>query len=414
MQMIIIHTLLIALEVLGMAIANKELNVIRIERVGGAFSKNFKQSIIPAQNRMLNVVSKSAAAIANEPFNVVMECPGVSTTSCENARKSLVRAGEKIARVLRITNTITIKAQFYSFGSSRSNTLGAASYGTAFVAEENNQYYLYNQALLKQLNTNVDLPEGGVDIVAEFNSDISWYFGDSSRSITAAQTDFEWVAAHEITHGLGFGSGLVDYGQFIQGAKKGYLATLVTTGTSKMEPIDVYDSFLQGGSTDFKEVGKEMASFEKKDSSKSLVAEFESSGKPFEAAKRAYVAASKGPASLYFNSFNGMKIELYSPAVFSQGSSLHHLATKNTATADFLMIPALDSGITLESLMARSKSDSIYGPQTTAVMQSIGWPTADLPDAPPVKLVSTGAAFKQMIPSTLLCVILFIWILELF
>ena len=87
---------------------------------------------------------------------------------------------------------------------------------------------------MKQLTTDVQPPFGPFDIGnldlttgAQFSSDFEWYFRSENTTISSEQYDLEMVAAHEITHGLGFSSNLLEY-RLVFGAtaKTDYLAPL--------------------------------------------------------------------------------------------------------------------------------------------------------------------------------------------
>jgi hypothetical protein len=326
---------------------------------------------------------------SSRAFKIDISCPGLSSDLCQKALKGLQSAGERIASVLEITSPITVDAKFYSFCGTNSNCpsknfLGSANYGTAYAIEKESQKYVYNQALLKQLRPETNFSMNGYDIVAEFNSDFTWFFRTGSNQIQSTETDFEYVAAHELTHGLGFGSSLLEYHAMFKDARVGYLAPLMslgsenivmnldkTTTVSHIEYLDIFDSFISSrDGFKFKDLGKSFQEFNIQPASfSSAVKEFESSGSPFDAAQKAYVAASNG---LYFTTITGRKIPLYSPAVFEQGSSIHHLESNRAASSDFLMIPSIRRGVDMEELM-NSSGDKIYGDMTIGIMNSIGW-----------------------------------------
>lgn len=74
------------------------------------------------------------------------------------------------------------------------------------------QYYIYPQALLKQLNNTIPLnllKFHAFDIGAKFNADQQlWFKDDLVRAalgpITPEETDFDVVLSHELAHGFGF------------------------------------------------------------------------------------------------------------------------------------------------------------------------------------------------------------------
>ena len=111
--------------------------------------------------------------------------------------------------------------------------MGGARAASEFVVKDGDTQYLYPQALVKQSITDVEPPFSDVDIIAEFSSDADWYFKQDNGTINSTQYDFEFVAAHEFTHGLGFGSAFIEYravfGQFVQ---SGYVAPLPINATN--------------------------------------------------------------------------------------------------------------------------------------------------------------------------------------
>ena len=90
-------------------------------------------------------------------------------------------------------------------------------------------------------------------------------------------------------------------------------------------------------------------------------------------------AATQGPNTLFFHTTDGKKVEMYSPQKYQPGSSLHHVASSNADTEDWMMVPALKSSVTVQDLMDRSNSTKVYGPGIRSIMTSIGWPTIDNP-----------------------------------
>jgi hypothetical protein len=114
--------------------------------------------------------------------------------------------------------------------------------------------------------------------------------------------------------------------------------------------------------------------------------EFEQSGRPFEAAQRLFQECTRGQNQLFFNARDGTKISLYTPARFEQGSSISHVASSNAITENFLMIPSLSPGVTLESVMQRAGVTSVFGRDIQRVLETVGWPTPNSPNVKSVKL----------------------------
>ncbi|RCH92312.1 hypothetical protein CU097_010947 [Rhizopus azygosporus] len=73
------------------------------------------------------------------------------------------------------------------------------------VDQTDNMTRLYPQALLKQFtNLSVKPNWAYYDINAEFNSQVNWYFFNSSNPIRSDQIDLLRNVVHEFIHGLGF------------------------------------------------------------------------------------------------------------------------------------------------------------------------------------------------------------------
>jgi hypothetical protein len=185
----------------------------------------------------------------------------------------------------------------------------------------------------------------------------------------------DWVFVFD----LGFGTGLLEFSS-VYGGKAGYLAPGIFGSDANaqefsfLNPLDIFDSFVRG-SDQLTNIGRRLAQLPRVNarSIREFVNRFEASGENFRAAENAYQISTRGTNSIRFVPEGGNEIILYSPSRYEQGSSLSHVDARNAQTADFLMIPALSAGVTLESLMQRSRSTSLFGPGTLAIMQSIGW-----------------------------------------
>jgi hypothetical protein len=324
---------------------------------------------------------------ADQAFRIDLTCSGVTQTQCNFARQALQNSGRRIAQVLDIRVPVTVKAQYFPFCPANnkqceeSSTLGGAVYGSAFAAtkEGDPQLYMFPQALVKQLNLNENLQFSDSDIIAQFNADFPYFFRNSGTVMSPTLTDFEYVAVHEITHGLGFGTGLLEYSSVYRG-RPGYLAPGIFGADenarefSFLNPLDVFDSFMRG-SDQFSNTGRQLARLSRVNarSIREFVERFEGSGEVFRNAQGIFQASTRGSNSVRFVPQRGSEVIMYTPSRYEQGSSLSHVDSRNSQTADFLMIPALAAGVTLESLMERTRSNSIYGPGTMAMLQSIGW-----------------------------------------
>ena len=386
----------------------------RIDRIGDAYSNDFKAAYLKAFDvPVVDTVSKALSPESS--FILDLSCPGFSKANCDKARIGLLDAGRRIAQNLIITKPIKIKATFNSFCKGQpldtcdqANVLGAARAASSFVVEQGGKNVMLSQGLIKQLKTNIQAPFSDADIIANFNADYDWFFRDGSQNtISPTQSDFVYVSCHEITHGLGFGSGFLSYGDVFQGAAQpGYLAPLFLGASEdpdfngkslvkSLEPSDIYDTFLESKTTNFNTIISDISSFEKDGvPAAEFLQDFEESGTPFAAAKSAYAQATSG--TLNFKAKDGTIVDLFAPRKFQQGSSISHVSPDNSETSDFLMIPALAPGITIEQAMAKAQTKSLYGKKTLAVMKSIGWPTIDSPIAANVRLSTKfGSSFYQ-------------------
>ena len=164
-----------------------------------------------------------------------------------------------------------------------------------------------------------------------------------------------------------------------------------STIVSALEPVDIFDSFISGSRYNFKDLAKDLESFGNQGTTAAeFLPNFESSGRPFLAAQRLFQESTQGQGKLFFTTRDGTKVQLYSPSRYEQGSSVSHVAISNSNTENFLMIPALSPGITLEAVMSRVGARSVYGSEIQKVLETVGWPT---PSSPTVKQIQLSLGF---------------------
>jgi hypothetical protein len=341
----------------------------------------------------------------------------VGQERCQLAKTGFENAGQRIAQALNIKQTVIVQAIFHSFCQSQrnsncrdaNNTLGRASSAAYFPATTggNSDIYFYPQSLVKQLKKSSDLTYASADIFAEFNSDFPFYFTGSRSPIRPNDTDFEFVVAHELTHGLGVDSGWVQYSGFYNMLTNnaGYLAPLPfaqgnsdqSSVVSTFSPLTIYDSFLRSRSENLADLGRNVMRFRPNQLRLPIfISTFESSPQ-MQSARQAMSGASGGQDSLRFQAPSGPAISLHSPTRFQQGTSITHVDSRLSNTLDFLMIPAITPllGQRLEQIMQRLNATSIYGPGTMAMMSAIGWPTRENPEPIAINIVSDFAAAKS-------------------
>ena len=164
---------------------------------------------------------------------------------------------------------------------------------------------------------------------------------------------------------------------------------------SGLEPVNIYDTFITGRDWKFKELARIIEKYGKQNiAAAEFLKKFEISGEPFAAAQKVYLDATRGDGNLFFNALDGTKIALYSPSTYEQGSSISHIAESPTVTENFLMIPRLSSGISIQRAMEITGSNTIYGKDLQRIMESIGWPT---PKEPILKYLELSLNFDGTI-----------------
>ena len=148
-------------------------SVFRIDR-SGTFEA-FKSGQFLKSELNLHPVSKAPLSTADS-FVINLECEvGTTKSTCDNVKNTLASAARKIAANLVIYKPIIIKAQYRDFCANTSvetcplrDVLGGARYSSAFVIKKDGAYYTCNQAVIKQMNTNVNPPFSDVDIGTKF------------------------------------------------------------------------------------------------------------------------------------------------------------------------------------------------------------------------------------------------------
>ncbi|KAJ3097116.1 hypothetical protein HDU97_005271 [Phlyctochytrium planicorne] len=407
---------------------------------------------------------------AVKPFNITFTCKNVLKKTCEMAKTSFENAANRIAQALFIVNTIQVSAYFHSFCDesavlsatdnstassskdtdsnsgatcSRRNTLGQASAAAYFSAKPVNStslsWFFYPQALVKQLKQDYTLQYNTFDIIAEFNSDFNFWFSSSEQAIQPSQTDFEFVVAHEISHGLGIESSLIQWSSAfssLDAAKdlnisSRFLAppfnargTMLNTAVvSSWQPPSIFDGQLEDAATGkpLRDIAKDIFAFTPANLTfRDFITQFQASGAPFKAASALYELATAGtnsirfavpssvtnqnsgsssstnaitpsnpiPASLLSSLSGTTEFSLQTSTVFSPGTSIVHVAYSQYWTSpDFLMIPAVQdwAGVPLDGILAnvtqngKIKTYGAYGPVTVAMLASIGWATKENP-----------------------------------
>lgn len=318
-------------------------------------------------------------------FNIVCTA---STTICTQMTATLQSAGTRLSAILVIKTPIIVSVTLQSFGSGSSNILGRASpasfsYGRT---DQTRPFTGYPQALLKQIDPTTVY--AGSDIAARFNSDFNFYFKSSGVPIQSNQFDFEYVACHELTHGLGFTDDLFtsfygatttptfmvpsfyvdsNSGSLFEGWGMPYILNTYMYDMAKQTNIYSYYQYVTNNYTS---TGAPLST---------LDSVFSQSGAAFTAAQ-ATLNAGESTQLKFISSYNSTPVALFSPQTFIGGSSIAHTNYRTySKTPDFLMLFTIAdyAGVSMDTILSSFNymGNSVYGPSTFALMASLGWNT---------------------------------------
>ncbi|CAI2167954.1 16926_t:CDS:2 [Funneliformis geosporum] len=137
-------------------------------------------------------------------FVIQFNCEIKDITRCAKVKSSFEEAGLIISSTLILNTPILINAKFREMESA--GILGAAGpYRTMPMKDDDGFERLYPQSLVKQFQLSVHPEFAPVDIIADFNSLIPFWF-EGDPPITSQQIGFLELIIHELMHGLGFAS----------------------------------------------------------------------------------------------------------------------------------------------------------------------------------------------------------------
>jgi len=373
-----------------------------------------------------------------EAFSIDFNCK-LDSNTCKKAERTFKKAAFDISEVLNIySGPILINATLISFceqahrdGSACNaddpsrRKLGQAypysSYPAKAIDPEDGDtdIYLYPQALLRQLDIKSGMPDfSNYDIIAEFNSDVNWYFegDDKSDRIDDDQHDFLYVATHELIHGLGFISSWrtlldMDFEYLTPRVKTGRIGVSsnddVVMGWYQMQIFDKYIQLNKTGAY-LKDMGKKIMTYQNSVDMMKQVEWLEGFHKSEsgQVAQEVYDIATSGKNTFSIMSKDNDLISYLQTIKhkFIIGTCMGHLDNDEyTNKPDFLLRPYVPKGEELEDLIEKGSfaylneeeksrkdlwSKTAFGPHLVAVMETIGWPTKYHPERRSVEVLN--------------------------
>ena len=151
------------------------------------------------------------ASRLENPFEIKVDCKTQDTGLCKKAEFAVVEAGKRIAKVLHINKPIRVNVTVDPCtdplsGKDTCNFLALCGPGALFEAKMEGEpgWTYHSSALLKQLplDKQPKWPEFDVNVV--LNTRFNYWARSDGRPIKEDEVDIEYIAAHEMTHGLGF------------------------------------------------------------------------------------------------------------------------------------------------------------------------------------------------------------------
>jgi hypothetical protein len=340
-------------------------------------------------------------------IEVDLDCTSDDNT-CKMVMDTFVTASDYLANIIKFVNPIKIQARYVSFCATANDcdrirqTLGKAqTIRYHQLTSDDGKVRLYPQSLAKQLNSapikSQFHPAG--DILAEFNSDASFYFQSQGGQISRTQSDFLLVISHELLHGLGFATIYNDY--LSQTSVQALFPNpeVLTVGRTKarinsfLESIfDRYVVFTDSKKT-LTTVTDVINGYVNENnffgSVDEAYSDFTKSSQYQVARDLLKTAQTEGSMEFVFNTTTNVpyKSLVLETAIrpYAPSSSVSHVAMKNYQnTKEFLMRAVMSPGNSLASLVSSAGSGSWdtapYGPGIIAMLETIGYPTNGNPN----------------------------------
>jgi hypothetical protein len=362
----------------------------------------WNRTLIPTTGS-LPIRKNLTAFTANQrgKFVVQFEC-SASPLKCDKAKQSIQKAADRLTAVVQLNTNVNVLMTFRSFcvpanSCSEANTIGQAGVASYFSGKlsDRDPYLLFPQGLVKQLKTNENLDFSPFDILADFNADVNYHFSDDN-AVESDQVDLEFVVIHELTHGLGFQSGWIQWSSIYpslnipsnllapgltfltrnniisstsQVSAWQYLSifdlNIISLNGTIQKPVENVDKLYK-----FNSNGGTFAGF---------VSKFLNSGEPVSMARSIYQTMIS--SGLQMKLSNNETLQLYTTRVYQSGSSVSHVdLTTYGNTPEFLMVPSASMfvGQTLDMLIQKVTNNQTqsmfgpYGPKTLRLLTDMG------------------------------------------
>ncbi|KAI8055899.1 hypothetical protein BDF22DRAFT_672789 [Syncephalis plumigaleata] len=161
---------------------------------------------------------KSASGAAAKPsFSIEMTCLDNNNNICKKAKNAFDLASRIMSNVLILDVPLVVNATLLDFCKrkqecdTKHQLLGKGlAARTMLLKDSDGISRVYPQSLIKQMPSKTHPSYDKYDIIAQFNSNASFWF-DGDGPIKPSQSDFLFVAVHEMIHGLGFTTSWNEY-----------------------------------------------------------------------------------------------------------------------------------------------------------------------------------------------------------
>nr|CAG8617224.1 3935_t:CDS:2 [Entrophospora candida] len=144
---------------------------------------------------------KDQAANTNM-FTINLKCLSQNADFCGKVKKSLGVTGETITKALMLKEPIVVDITFKPLSPGVIGQTGVSRFIPLKGSDGVDR--VYPQGLVKQFELPSHPEFLPSDIVAEFSSELNFWFDDDTTPIANNQLSFSYMTLHEFMHGLGF------------------------------------------------------------------------------------------------------------------------------------------------------------------------------------------------------------------